>query len=139
MLTDFYREKLALFEELNRLSLEMSSISHERLLNDDQAMDSFYKLVERREQLMVRIDELSLKISKIEAEDTRDSVLELQRSLREHGEAIEESNKMIESTVKTALQALKKKAKKLQEGKQTHRAYAGRAVSIEGAFIDKRR
>jgi len=131
-----YQCKLRLFTKLSRLSEEMAALSAEQLLDDEQALARLQNLVEQRAEVMAEIDRLP------PGPDGRESAAldaAAENHLRREIEAAEKQNEIIENTVKAVLDCLKERTKKLREGKQSQRAYAGRTLSAEGSFIDKRR
>ncbi len=135
MTSALYERKLKLFKELNRLSKEMASFSVEQLLNDEEALARLRTLVQERSQIMAEIDQLTAAVS-------RKAIVfdgEAKRVLRREGEAARKQQVIVENIVLVVLDALKERTKKLREGKQSQRAYAGRIPSTEGSFIDERR
>lgn len=136
MSNGLYLQKLALFQRLGGLSREMTSLSAKQLFNDDQALTTLQKLMQEREQVMAAIDKVN---SQIESDESIVPDRKTESLLQSEAGTIEKHNENIEKTVKAVLADLKEEAKKLREGKQSHRAYAGRGTSAEGSFIDKRR
>lgn len=136
MTSGLYQHKLDLFQRLGGLSEEMAALSVDQLLNDDQAFARLQRLMQEREEVMAEIDQVTAQI------ETGKSIVldeEMESLLRHKAEAVKKNNEAIENTVKAVLAGLRERAKKLREGKQSQRAYAGRISSAEGSFIDKRR
>lgn len=136
MTSGLYQHKLDLFQRLGGLSEEMAALSVDQLLNDDQAFARLQRLMQEREEVMAEIDQVTAQI------ETGKSIVldeEMESLLRHKAEAVKKNNEAIENTVKAVLVGLRERAKKLREGKQSQRAYAGRISSAEGSFIDKRR
>lgn len=142
VLIDLYEQKLSLFRKLGKVSEAMTGFSPHDLAKDDEAGDQFLSLLDERMAIMGKIDVISHQIlSQAGEKDQEESeqVRLLKRALQEEMERIQAANQVVEAMVKNSLHQLREQARKLQEGRQSNRAYAGRAPNIEGSFIDKRR
>lgn len=140
MIADLYQQKLALFQKLGQVSNKMAGFTADELVTDDEVLELIEKLLVSRTEIMGQIDEISTQISLVEGEKAQDPSFEpLQRAIQEVAAGIEAPNEIIERTVKISLENLRERTKKLQDGKQSNRAYAGRISASEGSFIDKRR
>ncbi len=137
-----YERKLELFRKLGELSSEMAGFTPERLVDEEGAAELFQGLVQQREAIMKQADEITAQINQVQVavgEYLSPELESLQRDLRAEGARIQAHNQSIEAVVKTALTDLREKTKKIQEVRQSHRAYDSRVLASEGSFIDKRR
>lgn len=142
MLFDRYQEKLNQFQELGKLSQDMAEFTSDQLMTDDAAGARFLNLLDLRTVLINQIEDHSGVILTLEKEgkpEELQSVKLIKRSLREEMMKIRDRNEIIESLLKGSLNQLREEAQKLQEGKQSNRAYVARVPFTEGSFIDKRR
>lgn len=143
MPVDLYHQKLAFFKNLSGLTDTMVKYTAQELHNDDVAVRRFVNLLEERNSIMDKIDLLDAKI--IEAAEGRkkqeadDTLAILNRDLQATMVKMQSQNELIEQIVMENLAQIREEAKKLQDGKQSNRAYIGRVPSTEGSFIDKRR
>lgn len=140
MICELYQKKINLFEELEELSVTMAEFSPEQLAKDDGQGDLFLNLLDRRTVLIAKIDQLTEQILPLEEKTTPNSRLnELKQELQKILQNMQSLNGIIEVKVKTSLNQIRDQAKKLQDGKQSNRAYVARTPATEGSFIDKRR
>lgn len=135
---NLYEQKLELFQKLGQISGEMAAFTSERLINEEGAAEEFQDLLQLRETIMNEVDQLTTQIKKLE-NGAVPELEDLTIAIRAEGAKIETHNQTIEAVVKTALDELREKTKKAQEGRQSSRAYDTRIPAGEGAFIDKRR
>lgn len=123
---------------MGQISGEMATFTSERLIDEEGAAEEFQDLLQLRETIMGEVDQLTSEIKKLE-NGTAPKFEDLARAIRAEGAKIETYNQTIEAVVKTAIDELREKTKKVQEGRQSNRAYDTRIPAGEGAFIDKRR
>lgn len=135
-----YQQKLSLFEQLEKLSATMAEFSPDQLAIDDQAAEVFVHLLDQRTVLIGQIDQIAERIGLHNQDALEGDQLEAcKMALHEKIVAIQTHNTGIEATVKASLEQIREQAKKLQEGKQSNKAYGARPPTTEGSFIDKRR
>lgn len=136
-----YEQQLELFHELGQLSAEMAAFTSEQLIDEEGATELFQGLLQQRETIMKEIDRLTTQIQQLEKVEgnSLESIGHLQTALRAEAAKIEAHNQILEAVVKTALDELRERTKKVQEGRHSHRAYEARVPASEGSFIDKRR
>lgn len=141
MLVELYQQKLALFKKLSNLTDAMAKYTAQELYNDDAASERFMNLLAERSSIMEQIDLLDGEIEATEGKKEQDTetLATLNHDLQATMVKIESQNELIEQVVKENLGKIREQAKKLQDGKQSNRAYIGRVPSSEGSFIDKRR
>lgn len=133
-----YREKLDLFRDLAEVSAEMAGYTGERFVQEDGAIENFQSLLQKRESIISQVDKLDQQISE-SRQDPSERETAVIGEIRILATQIIHYNETIEAVAKTALAQLRDETKKVQEGRQSHRAYDGRISPSEGAFIDKRR
>jgi hypothetical protein len=136
---DFYQHKLALVKKLSELTDAMLECTSDQLVSDDNAHERFLSLLEERETIMEQIDALNATLSVQDSNMPDESAAVLQENLQAEIIRIQGQNEILEEIVRGSLGQIKEEAKKVQEGKQSNRAYIGRVPSAEGSFIDKRR
>mgnify|MGYP002408778259 CR=1 FL=1 len=93
-------------------------------MDEEGAAELFQGLVQQREAIMKQADEITAQINQVQVAV---------------GEYLSPELESLQAVVKTALTDLREKTKKIQEVRQSHRAYDSRVLTSEGSFIDKRR
>ena len=139
VLVELYQRKLDLFRQLGRLSASMAEFAPDQLIGDDGVGEDFFQLFDERTTIIGQIDELTKEIQSHEDAGVDQEVGLLKRALQEEMMKLQGQNEVVETVVKRSLDRLRDETRKLQSGKQSNRAYIGRARSAEGSFIDKRR
>lgn len=138
-LADLYRQKLDLFQKLVELTDAMLEYTADQLYSDNPAAEQFTKLLAKRTSLINQIDGLDTKIEGTASENGQELLTSLRYELGVKMRKLQCQNERLEQVVKNSLEQLREQGQKLQEGKQSNRAYIGRRLSTEGSFIDKRR
>lgn len=138
MAESLYQKKYELFQELAKITEKMAQFTTESLVKEEGTIEEFQSLLQQRETLMNQVDQLGSESSGLDLNQV-ERARELQTSIQAEALKIQKYNESIEAVAKTALSQLREKTKKVQEGRQSSKAYDGRLPMSEGAFIDKRR
>ena len=138
-----HEQKLLLYEQMELLSTKLEEFSDPAKLQTDEQLAAFQVLLHRRGELIRQIEQIDEDIHELEERGfVSRSDADLDRiidSLRQIGQNIHESNVRLGAFLEKRVAELKQETKKVQEGRQSSRAYTKKDDLGEGFFIDKRR
>ncbi|HHY10020.1 MAG TPA: hypothetical protein GX528_05580 [Firmicutes bacterium] len=138
MHVELYKQKLALFRKLAEISEKLADFSADDLMAENGALADLEAFLEKRDGLIEKIDALDKQLVGLAGEPSR-AVKPLKGSLVKIAEDIRKNDAKAELSVKDGLKQLRRQRRKIQEGKQSSRAYGPRGDVHEGVFVDKRR
>lgn len=134
MAKELYERKLALLRQLKELTNQALAFTPEELVQDDHAHERVLQLLAEREGLMASIDQLDREL----AQGIAKAAEAHKEALRAELLQIQEQNARLEEVFQKSLAQLREQTRKIQDGRQSQRAYFSRP-SPEGAFIDTKR
>src|SRR5690625_2447212 len=107
----------------------MLEFTAEQLYSDDSAAELFARLLEERTSLMDQIDGLDARIRESAGVMEQDTLATIEGELHNKILKLQSQNELLEKVIKDSLDHLRGQAQKLQDGKQSNRAYVGRRPS----------
>lgn len=138
-----HERKLLLYEQMELLSTKLEEFSDPAQLQSEEQLAVFQTLLNRRGELIRQIDQIDEEIYQLKerglvppSDGELDRIID---SLRRIGQRIQTSNGNIGSFLEKGMTELRQETKKVQEGRQSSRAYTRKGDLGEGFFIDKRR
>ncbi|NLJ81347.1 MAG: hypothetical protein GX335_10020 [Firmicutes bacterium] len=140
MVSQLYQQKLALFKELEQLSLESTQFSSSQLPAEDN-LQKLEGLLGKRADLIKKIDVLDQKLAGLAEEKAKSGreVEVLKKSLQRIGTRIQSRDQKLKKALREGLGDLRLQAKELQKKRESGRAYSRGGDAGEGFFVDKRR
>ncbi len=138
-----HEQKLLLYEQMELLSTKLEEFSDSAQLQSEEQLAVFQTLLDRRGELIRQINQIDEEIYELQergltsqSDDELDRIID---SIRRIGQRIQESNEKIGAFLEKGMDELRQETKKVQEGRQSSRAYTKKGDMGEGFFIDKRR
>ena len=138
-----HEQKLLLYEQMELLSTKLEEFSDSAQLQSEEQLAVLQTLLGRRGELIRQINQIYEEIYELQergltsqSDDELDRIID---SIRRIGQRIQESNEKIGAFLEKGMDELRQETKKVQEGRQSSRAYTKKGDMGEGFFIDKRR